>query len=245
MIRFEAASPKFIQKMILWMISGITSRNKFLARKLKVVGELTNFQLWVQENFPNSQLQYSREKLWLKLVKSISTQKRIIELGVAWGYTTNWFLKIGFPQNNVGSKNSEKPGITIDAFDLFTGLPRAWRNHPVNYFDNGGRPPIIEDERVTFHVGYVEEKITELDSELLKKEELIILFDLDLFEPSLVSYQYLKPSLKIGDILYFDEAFDVEERSIIEHHVLKDFDVKSIGHTPLAICLEIYGIKQN
>lgn len=160
---------------------------------------------------------------------------RIIELGVAWGYTTNWFLEAS------KKKNVE---LKIDAFDLFTGLPERWRNQPKNTFSNHGNAPVIIDKRVNFHIGNVSETIKVLNNEDLKTSNLLVLFDLDLLEPSLASYQFLKTSLKINDILFFDEAFDLDERTLINDYLLRDFDCKSLGHTAYAISLQVIGIRK-
>jgi hypothetical protein len=240
--KYKSAAPKMLLMWALWFLSLITFRSNWVSKKIIVISEIANFQNWTKEHFPESKLFVNRESLWKEIVNTTSSNKRIIELGVAWGYTTNWFLKIGYPLRSK-NQNTDLPKITIDAFDLFTGLPEAWRNHPENYFDNNGVPPVIDDERVTFHVGFVENTINNLDKNILMKEALIVLFDLDLYHPSLDSYLYLKPTLKVGDILYFDEAFDSDERKIIENQVLKDFLLKPVGHTALAICFTIEQVR--
>jgi hypothetical protein len=94
-------------------------------------------------------------------------------------------------------------------------------------------------------VGFVEEEIRNLNLPNSTADEFIILFDLDLYEPTLAAFNYLKPHLKKGDLLYFDEAFDKAERAIITEHILKIFNCSPIGHTPLAICLVIENQKIN
>jgi len=217
------------------MIAHITFKNRFVKRKLIAIGELANFQQWVIQNFSNSKLFYKREHLWSEIIDLDGLPKRIIELGVAWGYTTNWFLKMS-------EKNRDT--LIIDAFDSFTGLPEKWRNEPQNAFSNHGKHPLIDDKRVEFHTGDVAVTIKALDIEVLKKSNLVVLFDLDLLEPSIASYLHLKPSLKINDVLYFDEAFDFGERTLINDYVLRDFSCKSLGHTAYSISLQIIGLNE-
>lgn len=234
-MKYKSAAPNKLQVLILFIIARVTFRNRFVKRKLIAIGELANFQQWVIQNFPNSKLFYKREHLWSEIIDLGRSPKRIIELGVAWGYTTNWFLKM-----------SETPPDTlkIDAFDLFTGLPEIWRNEPQNAFSNHGRQPAIDDKRVEFHTGDVAVTIKDLDIEVLKKSNLVVLFDLDLLAPSIASYLYLKPSLKVNDVLYFDEAFDFGERTVLNDYVLRDFSCKSLGHTAYAISLQIIGLNK-
>ncbi len=94
-----------------------------------------------------------------------------------------------------------------------------------------------------FHVGDVRDKITDLNPLELEKSQLIVLFDLDLLAPSLAVWEELRTSLKAGDILYFDEAFDSDEREILREHVLVDFIVVSIGCTSLALDVKIIGTR--
>ena len=233
-MKYKSAAPNKIQVFILWMIARVTNKNQGINRKLIAIGELADFQQWVLQKFPNSKLFLKREQLWSQIINLNYSPVRIIELGVAWGYTTNWFLEA------VKKKNVE---VKIDSFDLFTGLPEKWRNEPLNAFSNLGNVPAINDKRVNFHVGNVSETIKVLNSKNLKSSNLLVLFDLDLLEPSLASYQYLKPSLKINDVLVFDEAFDVGERTLISDYLLRDFDCKSLGHTAYAVSLQIIGIR--
>jgi hypothetical protein len=231
-LKYKSAAPNKIQVLILWIIAWVTNKNKFANRKLIAIGELANFQQWVLQKFPSSQLFLKREQVWTQIINLKYTPLKIIELGVAWGYTTNYFLEAS------KKKNIE---LKIDAFDLFTGLPEKWRNQPENTFSNHGKAPAINDERVNFHIGNVSETIRVLNNEDLKSSNLLVLFDLDLLEPSLASYQYLKHNLKINDVLFFDEAFDLGERTLINDYLLRDFDCKSLGHTAYAISLQIIG----
>ncbi len=234
-MKYKSAAPSKIQVLILWIIARVTNKNRLINRKLIAIGELANFQNWILQKFPNSQLFLKREQLWTQIMNLNYSPMRIIELGVAWGYTTNWFLE------DSKKKNVE---LKIDAFDLFTGLPEKWRNQPKNTFSNHGNAPVFYDKRVNFHIGNVSETIKVLNNEDLKTSNLIVLFDLDLLEPSLASYQFLKTSLKINDILFFDEAFDLGERTLINDYLLRDFDCKSLGHTAYAISLQVIGIRK-
>lgn len=113
------------------------------------------------------------------------------------------------------------------------------------FFSNGGIPPEINDSRVNFHVGYVEDKIQVLNLKKLEATKKIILFDLDLYNPTLFYYNYLKETLKEGDILYFDEAFDEAEFSILKEKVCSDFVVKSLGHTALTIAIQVVSARES
>src|SRR6185436_20163913 len=46
------------------------------------------------------------------------------------------------------------PDSELHGFDSFEGLPETFdAAHPAGRFDRAGKPPLIEDSRVSFHVG--------------------------------------------------------------------------------------------
>jgi hypothetical protein len=67
----------------------------------------------------------------------------------------------------------------------------------------------------------------------------ILFFDLDLYDPTLFVWNKFKDSLISQDIIYFDEAFDGDERKILIEEVLPKLKVKILGHTPYALALQI------
>lgn len=204
-----------------------------LAKKAKNAGEIADYSLWVNSKFPGVEFFSTREKLWGKMRDFLpSTPITVVELGVAWGYTTDWWL----------GRNKDT-NFQWHGFDLFTGLPSKWRGLDEGHFDAQGSPPQIEDSRVTWHIGYVEETINELNSDELSTTRCVIFFDLDLFEPSLKAWEFLKDFLKNGDLLYFDEAFDDGERKLLEDFILPEFEVKAIGNTPLSLTIQILNRK--
>ena len=152
-----------------------------------------------------------------------------MEFGVAWGYTTNFFV--------TRFKNMSR----IDSFDLFTGLPEGWRGLPAGYFENKGTPPPIIDQRLTFHTGFVEDKIKNLNLDFLGRQPTFILFDLDLYEPTKFTFNFIFDKLKIGDILYFDEAYDNDERRILIEEVFPRLETRCVGYTAFSIALQITG----
>ena len=154
-----------------------------------------------------------RESLWkttLDILESKPERYVGLEFGVAWGYCSNWWLT-----------RSEKL-IEWHGFDTFTGLPEKWRSYPRGYFSNNGNVPNINDERVIWHKGLVEDTITELPSELILNNSLLIIFDLDLFKPTMHCINYLRKYLKPGDLIYFDEPHDEHESTIINYLLLED-----------------------
>ena len=98
-------------------------------------------------------------------------------------------------------------------------------------FDADGRTPDIDDSRATWHVGDVEDRLKDLTLDRDETRQLVILFDLDIFEPSLAAWEYLRASLRQGDLLYFDEAFDADERRLLNEYILPAGKYECVGAT--------------
>lgn len=156
----------------------------------------------------------------------------VIELGVAFGDATRWWLA------NVGPEVI----ASWDGFDRFTGLPRAWRDLPAGAIDAGGTTPDIADDRVTWHVGDFEDTIRMMDAGKIADGRRLIYFDFDIYEPSKVAWDWVKPHLRPGDILYFDEAFDRDERRLLNEDVVPSGSYDPIGATSMQLALEVWSL---
>jgi hypothetical protein len=205
-----------------------------LRRKVVNVGAIANYVEWVNDVFGTTKVMRNKEKLWELMAQRVTKEPtRGFEFGVAFGYSTDWWLK-----------RLRNASLQWDGFDRFTGLPRAWRFLEAGTFDAGGRTPDIDDHRVTWHVGEVEDKLKDLTLDQDEKPQYVVLFDLDIFEPSLAAWEYLRDSLGQGDLLYFDEAFDADERRLLNEYILPAGEFECIGATPTGLGLQVVKIDQ-
>jgi hypothetical protein len=238
MDRFQNAAPGRLSTMVLGNLTKSISRWSWISRKFIVLSQSLDFVKWVQSAYKTNQsMTVNREGIWQDAIQELSDIKDsgsllVLEFGVAWGYATNYFMS-RFPNDM---------RIEWFAFDRFTGLPRQWRDHEAGAFDAQGVAPDIDDSRVTFEVGDVEETL-KLEKHILpfKDRRKLILFDLDLFEPSLFAWNLIEPYLRSGDILYFDEAFDQDERELLIKYVNKSSLIKFelFGYSHLALCIKV------
>jgi len=193
------------------------------------VGDVANYVSWLRERFGDFKPLATRERLWERMAQVVGREPvRGIELGVAYGYGTGWWL------NRLSDSR-----LRWDGFDRFTGLPRAWRNLGMGTFTSHGQTPAIDDLRLTWHIGDVEDQIEVLDLNRDVPFQLIVLFDLDIYEPTAVAWQHLRDHLRPGDVLYFDEAFDSDERRILNDLVLPAGEYAFIGATSMALALSV------
>jgi len=204
------------------------------SKKLKNLYEVISYQEWVRSTFILSSASYLkslrvfRESLWQDAINSLGGQPfHFFEFGVARGHVPSFL-----------SGSHLKNLISYTGFDLFTGLPRAWRDHDIGAFSNHGEIPNFEDSRFQFVVGDV---MNTFDREFvrLKSDSLsLFFFDLDLFEPSLHVWNEIKPYLKSGDVVYFDEAFDKDERLLLNQFILIEAQFQLISHTSTGLLLK-------
>ena len=199
------------------------SKFKRISYKIKYAGEVADFSNFLNFHFGKVVFRLKRENIWQDIEKILQKDVTFIELGVASGYLTGWWLS---PLR----KSLTERNYAYHGFDSFQGLPREWRNFEAGTFSTNGVAPSIESRYLVFHAGLVEET---LNVKLMKKisttNQKVIFFDLDLFEPSLHAYSIIKPYLKAGDILYFDEARDADERRLLQEYIMKDFSLVPIS----------------
>lgn len=227
---FTAAQPSWLSRRGLWLLTQLMIASEFFRRKVRILGETENYLTWLQTTFGEPKLKKSREEVWDLMIGAMSGGEWCVyEFGVAWGYTTKYWISRGIPQLKVWH-----------AFDRFTGLPRGWRDLGVGAFDANGKTPAITDRRVEWHVGDVEDTLPIVQAPYPHK---CIIFDLDLYEPTLFAWNSLKNKLIPGDLLYFDESYDMDERKVIDESILSSFRFEIIGSTTYALGMKYLGPK--
>lgn len=187
--------------------------------------EAVDFRLWSNDKFGPVKYFRTKNKLLEYLVETVNkwSEIEIYEFGVAFGET------------------AQKLNSTLDikakyfGYDTFEGLPTPWRRLPVGALTTYGEIPQIQNINFCFHKGLIQETLplTFVDSDRPK----VFIFDLDLFEPTLFAWNYISRYLNSGDILYFDEAFDKDERVILENYVLNNIKYSVLGISVLGLVL--------
>jgi hypothetical protein len=107
---------------------------------------------------------------------------------------------------------------TLIGFDSFAGLPEDWNQGArQGHFSTGGEQPSIDDERVSFEIGWFDETVPNF--ELPPHDRMLINIDCDLYSSASVVLAHLGPRISVGDLLYFDEFHDRlnEGKAFYEH----------------------------
>jgi hypothetical protein len=193
--------------------------------------EVADFINWQQGVFDHQPTVFGRrEKLWERLAQRLDPNRPLVvlEFGVAYGYATNWWLR------RLAGRN-----VVWHGFDRFTGMPRAWRRYEQGAFDAGGKPPAIDDERVRWHVGDVQDTVGDVDLVAARDAQWLVLFDLDIYEPTAVAWEVIGPHLRPGDVIYLDEAGAEDERRVLDEAILPSIGCEPVGSTPVALGLVV------
>jgi hypothetical protein len=192
------------------------------------VGQLVSFRIFCRargcKNYRH------RETLWLSEVLprlEAETELSIIEYGVAFGEATEFWI------HTISNSNLKYFG-----FDRFTGLPTKWRNLDQGAFSLNGQPPAIADTRISWFIGDVEDTVTDEVFCMVSGRKFII-FDLDLFLPSLHVWEVVAKHLTSGDLIWFDEAFDRDENLLIEHYVSAKYELTYLANSPMGLLVQI------
>jgi hypothetical protein len=209
------------------------SHSTFLAKSLEISGNVASFATWQAARGLDGGAGFgTREQLW-KATSARFTNGRatVLEFGVASGDATRFWLSV-----------VQNPKLEWHGFDTFTGLPEQWVRGGIQFadvgtFDAGGAPPEVNDRRVTWHVGRIEQTLPAAAINL--ESPLCVLFDLDLYGPSAFALEWLASHLKRGDLLFFDEAYDPwHERRLLDEFLDRGHRVRAIGSTGIALMLE-------
>lgn len=158
--------------------------------------------LYEQPEFQN------RQQVWNHSIDIIGkdTDINLLEFGVFKGNSMRHWVK-----------NYTNPNSTFHGFDSFEGLPHDWVGKMIQgTFDVGKQTPDINDPRVNFHVGWIQNTLPEfLKQASLPKKTHVIHIDVDIYSASLFVLTTLWHYLDEFYVL-FDE-FTVDENLSFAH----------------------------
>lgn len=102
------------------------------------------------------------------------------------------------------------PKSELHGFDSFQGLPETFDgySYPKGRFDRGGNTPLIDDPRITYHVGWFDQTLPVFD--IPAHDQLVVVLDADLYSSTKLALDHLARAIKPGAILYFDELSRVD-----------------------------------
>jgi hypothetical protein len=151
-----------------------------------------------------------RMKLLAWLAGSLADKEVLyLEFGVWQGETVKLW-----------SKTLKNPASRLHGFDSFEGLPESWDHKgsavlSAGHFSTEGKPPEVPDDRVTYFKGWFEDTLPGYN--FVDSPETVISMDADLYSSTSYVLTRLRPHIKVGTFVYFDEFWD-------RHHEMKAFE---------------------
>ena len=198
--------------------------------KSRVTRLSAKFIFSTHEKNPGARLFHSREQLWESFRDTLGKSEWIgFEFGVASGDATKTFLKFPFAENC----------LQWNGFDTFLGLPDAWGDLPRGAFSTGGNPPSIQNVKVKWHIGLIQETCVAIDSLSFLDKKFVVIFDFDLYSATKAAWDVLSKFLKAGDILYFDEAYEADEARMINEILETSIKLEILGYTTMGIAYKV------
>lgn len=235
----SALNRKKIKSYLASIAIGICRRLPAVVyRNAAEFGQSLEYSHWVTREFGSDAFFVAtRQQLWRRMISCLPPDCEVtaFEFGVAYGHATRWWM------------SQSSPISKWYGFDTFAGLANRWRHFEAGAFDANGEPPQMSDSRVEWVVGKVEDTFTVDRIQVSPPQaspgtQRLFLFDLDNYEPTKCVAEKIFPHLEEGDILYFDEAADWDERRVlVEEMDRSPNEIEQIGATPMALALRVTG----
>jgi Methyltransferase domain len=166
----------------------------------------------------------------LALSKISGNKPLYLEFGVYAGRSMRWW-----------SQHLPQQGANLIGFDSFEGLPEDWRpGFSAGQFATG-QPPRIDDQRVSFQVGWFDDTLPKF--QVPDHDQLIINIDSDLYSSAATVLQWAEPYFQPGTLIYFDEFADHDHEmrafNELKARSLHDFQPIGVAHGGRALLFEV------
>jgi len=139
-----------------------------------------------------------RNDVFVSIARRVADKKVLyLEFGVAAGETIRWW-----------SSALKNPGSKLHGFDSFEGLPEASGPWTKGEFSTRGKAPKIDDPRISFYIGRFDQTLPAYQPP--PHDQLVINLDADLYSSTIFVLRTLRPHLKSGSYVYFDEMNHVD-----------------------------------
>jgi predicted O-methyltransferase YrrM len=194
--RTMVSDPKSAARLAL-LRAGRRVRPTQLARLRSVLSYLELGQ-WLRSQHPDARLEVFASKVELfefARTRIVGDAPLYLEFGVFEGSSLRWW-----------SDNLRQPAATLVGFDSFEGLPEDWRPRMASGHFQTGKPPEIDDKRVSFQVGWFDDTLPGFI--VPDHDQMILNVDSDLYSSASTVLHWAEPYLRPGTLIYFDEFSD-------------------------------------
>jgi len=147
-------------------------------------------------NFPTGRRLSTRQEVFDAVAEQVRDKPVLyLEFGVFKGASMRYW-----------SNALKNPSARLYGFDSFEGLPEDFDvNGPLvkGTFNVGGAIPKIDDPRITFVKGWFEDTVPAFD--VPEHDLLVLVLDADLYSSTECVLSHLRPHIKPGTFIYFDD----------------------------------------
>jgi O-methyltransferase len=157
---------------------------------------------WCREHgFRMTRRAWKRQQVWATVIDRVRNQRVLyLEFGVAGGASMRYW-----------SEQLTHSESLLHGFDSFEGLPEAGGPWSKGQFDAGGLVPQIADSRVRFFKGWFDQVLPGYNPP--PHDVLVINMDADLYSSTIYVLRTLRPYMKPGVYVYFDELNHIEHEA--------------------------------
>jgi hypothetical protein len=139
-----------------------------------------------------------RQRVWAAVAERVCNRRVLyLEFGVARGASMRYW-----------SEQLRNPESLLHGFDSFEGLPEGGGPWCMGDFDCGGTVPRIDDPRVRFFKGWFDQVLPGYCPP--PHDVLVINMDADVYGSTIYVLRALRPYIKPGVYVYFDEFSELE-----------------------------------
>ena len=193
-------------------------------RTLEIVYERASQESadFILNNLGTAVLFEHRTDYWSFVADSLLSKGILMECGVFQG------LSLKFIANRLRRKRDAR---IIHGFDAFEGLEEHWAGEslPAGSFDLKGKLPTIP-ANAQLHVGWVQDTVVPFLEKNIVDRVALLHIDTDTYTPAKYLLKVVKPYLKSGSIVAFDELFGYpnwqshEFKALQEEILLDDYE---------------------
>jgi hypothetical protein len=206
----KASYPKYLVRLI-----GARLSRSQLYRLQAVVNHL-KLGRWMRDHgFHFPRILPDRWGVFDVVVERVQDKRVLyLEFGVFKGRTTRYW-----------SAKLRHPDARLHGFDSFEGLPEEWAEHAKGtIFNAAGEIPAIADPRIRFFKGWFDQVLPTYV--VPEHEVLILIMDADLYSSTMYVLQHLRPFIRPGTLIYFDEMNHVEHEPKAFDEFMKQTSLK-------------------
>jgi hypothetical protein len=207
----ERAFKHLLTRMGAWCSNRTVERSQAAVNYLKI-GH------WMRAHgFAFERLTRNRDEAWAVVASQIRDRRVLyLEFGVAEGETMSYW-----------SRELKHPEAILHGFDSFEGLPEDGGPWVKGQFSTGGKIPEIADSRVRFFKGWFDQV---LPSYIVPEHDVLVVnMDADLYSSTIYVLRHLRPQIKPGTFIYFDDFFCLDQEPEAFDEFLKESGLKFKG----------------